>query len=136
MVKSPIPPKYPADSLLVSPGKSTRLQEMRQRAATANQPAPAPTQPTLQAKDESLSPELALARKLIDQRLSEILTTLPAGKQRSLFKIRFGMEPDKIKELPIKQIFTLLTINHPSFNNLSANMKRIGDLNYNGCQPN
>jgi hypothetical protein len=129
MAKSP---SRPADSLLVNPGQSSRLQEMRQRAATANQPAPAPTQPTLQAKDENLSPELALARQLIDQRLSEIVTALPVGKQRRLFKIRFGMEPEQIKALAIKQIFALLEIRHPQFNNLAANMKQIADLNYNG----
>ncbi|MDT4288179.1 hypothetical protein RO575_01285 [Methylomonas sp. MO1] len=129
-------PTRPADSLLVNPGKSSRLQEMRQRAATANQPIPVPTQPAFQAKDEGLSPELALARQLIDQRLSEILATLPVGKQRRLFKIRFGMEPEKIKELAIKQIFAALEINHPQLNNLSASMKRIADLNYNGRQPN
>jgi hypothetical protein len=130
------PPTRPADSLLVNPGKSSRLQEMRQRAATANQPAPAPTQPSFQAKDGDLSPELALARDLIDQRLNEILATLPVGKQRSLFKIRFGMDPEQIKALAIKQIFALLEINHPQFNNLSANMKQVADLNYNGRQPN
>ncbi|NOV28618.1 hypothetical protein [Methylomonas sp. ZR1] len=129
-------PSRPADSLLVNPGKSSRLQEMRQRATTANQPAPAPTQPKLKATDESISPELALARQLIDQRLTEILAALPIGKQRRLFKIRFGVEPEQIKDLAIKQIFAMLEINHPQFNNLSANMKRIADLNYNGRQPN
>lgn len=109
---------------------------MRERAA-ANQAAPPPPPASkVLVNDENLSPELALARQLIDQRLAELLASLPAGKQRSLFNIRFGMEPDKIKELPIKQIFALLEINHQPFNNLSANMKRIGDLNYNGRQPN
>lgn len=129
-------PSRPADSLLVNPGKSSRLQEMRQRAATANQPAPAPAQPSFQAKDENMSPEMALARQLIDHRLTEILAALPIGKQRRLFKIRFGVEPEKIKDLAIKQIFALLEINHPQLHNLSANMKRIADLNYNGRQPN
>ncbi|AMK78172.1 MULTISPECIES: hypothetical protein [Methylomonas] len=133
MAKSP---SRPADSLLVNPGKSSRLQEMRQRAATANQPAPAPAQPSFQEKDGDVSPELALARQLIDQHLTEILAALPAGKQRRLFKIRFGIEPEQIKELAIKQIIALLEINHPQFNNLSANMKRIADLNYNGRQSN
>lgn len=136
MNKSSQSPKSPADSLLVSPGKSTRLQAMRERAA-ANRPEPAPP-PISQAlvKDENFCPELTLARQLIDQRLTGLLASLPTGKQRSLFKIRFGMEPDQIKALPIQQIFALLEIQHPSFNNLSANMKRIGDLNYNGQQPN
>jgi hypothetical protein len=129
MTKSP---SRPADSLLVNPGQSARLQEMRQRAASANQPPPTPTQANLKAKDENLSPELALARDLIDQRLSKILAALPVGKQRRLFKIRYGMEPDQIRELAIKQIFAVLEINHPQFNNLSANMKRVADLNYNG----
>lgn len=128
----------PADTLLVNPGKSTRLQEMRQRAAAANQsaPTPAPADKVLQAKDTGLSPEMLLARQLIDERLTQILATLPAGKQRRLFKIRFGMEPDQIKALPIKQIFALLSISHPQFNNHCTNMKQVADLNYNGHQAN
>jgi hypothetical protein len=125
-------PTRPADSLLVNPGKSSRLQEMRQRTAMANPPAPKPTQANVKAKDENFSPELALARDLIDQRLTEILAALPVGKQRRLFKIRFGMEPEEIKALPIKQVFVLLEVKHPQFNNLSANMKQVADLNYNG----
>jgi hypothetical protein len=129
MAKSPT---RATDSLLVNPGQSSRLQAMRQRAATANQPAPAPTKADVKTKDENLSPELALARRLIDERLNEILSALPVGKQRRLFKIRFGMEPEEIKALPIKQVFALLEIKHPQFNNLSANMKQVADLNYNG----
>jgi len=139
MDKSSPRPGGPADSLLISPGKSSRLQEMRERAAAAQRPAPAPAPAPAGkalASDEGFSPELALARQLIDQALTNILAVLPAGKQGRLFKIRFGMEADQIKELPIEQSFKLLKIDHPQFNSRSTNMKRIGDLNYNGRQSN
>lgn len=136
MDKSSPRPSGPAGSLLVSPGKSSRLREMRERAAAANRPAPVPPSNKVLVSGNSFSPELALARQLIDQRLTEIMASLPAGKQQRLFKIRFGIEPNRLKDLPIKQIFKLLKIDHPQFNSQSTNMKRVGDLNYNGRQPN
>ncbi|MDD1621545.1 MAG: hypothetical protein LUQ11_08680 [Methylococcaceae bacterium] len=122
-----------AGAMLVSPGKSSRLQEMRNRALAANAPA-APAQPQKQSQesDKGLSPELALARRLIDQRLAEILASLPAGKQLSLFKIRFGVEFDQIKNLPIKRVAAMLQIRHPELNNPRGDMKQTIELTYNG----
>ena len=49
-------------------------------------------------------------RNQVNQRLSEILATLPAGKRRSLFKIRFGVELDKFEQIPVKQAAAILKI--------------------------
>ena len=121
------------DSLLVGAGKSKRLQEMRDKAKAANLAA-APAPPPIKTREsaQNISPELALARQLIDQKLTAILASLPAGKQQSLFKIRFGISLAQIKQLPIKRVISLLQISDPQLNNLSASMKRIIDLNYNG----
>jgi hypothetical protein len=126
-------PIVAADAMLVSPGKSSRLRDMRNSVLEAKAPAPL-VQPKKQTTrdDKDLSPELTLARRLIDQRLAEIMATLPAGKQLSLFKIRFGVELDQIKTLPIKRVVAILKISHPQLNDPRGNMKQTVELTYNG----
>jgi len=124
--------------MLVSPGKSSRLRELRERAMAMKQPAAVAEQPQsigVEA-DKTMSPELLLARRVIDQRLAEIEAALPVGKQRRMFKIRYGVELEQIRDLPIKRIVGLLEIVHPQLNNPLGSMKRIAELNYNGAEPN
>ncbi len=49
-------------------------------------------------------------RTAIRQRLEEILAGLPAGKQRSLFKIRYGLELDDLEHLPPEKVAAKLRI--------------------------
>lgn len=106
--------------------RSSRLQAMREASSKQqltsknSSDAPPPAAPA--------DAELALARQLLDQRLQEILATLPAGKQLRLFKIRFGYEPEQIKQLSFKQAFKVLQISHQ----MPTNSQRIAELNYNG----
>ncbi len=125
----------PSDNgVMVGFAQSSRLREMREKAQGVAVPSPTPrtTPPEASPNDAKLSPALRLARRLIDQRLAELLATLPAGKQNSLFRIRFGMELSQIKTLPIRQVFGKLKIADPQLPPQSPAMKRIGDLNYNG----
>lgn len=126
-------------SALVNPGKSSRLQAMRDKAMSAQSATviagQQPDKAVLHGKAAALSPEMLLARQIIDRQLDEILAMLPAGRQKRLFKIRFGVELEQIRDLPIKHIVGILKIKHPQLNNLSADMKRIADLNYNGDLP-
>ena len=57
---------------------------------------------------------------------------LPAGKQRRFFKIRYGVELEQIKVLPLKRVLKLLDIPQAIYRNHASAMKLIGDLNYNG----
>ena len=119
-------------SLLVDLAKSSRLQALRAQAKSLEQSkSPVPVAGG-SAHKSNLDPLLLLAQELIDQRLTEILAALPPGMQKRLFKIRFGVELDEIRQLPIKRLLPLLKIQHPQLNNPPANMKRIADLNYNG----
>lgn len=115
--------------------KSSRLQAMR-ASVTGAKPETAPVKPVQIPvnNDKKFSPELLLARQLIDQRLAELLANLPVGKQQGLFKIRFGMTPEQIKQLPLKQIFSKLAINPLQIKPLSTNHQSIWELNYNGQQ--
>ena len=122
-------PISPGDLSLVAPDKSRRLQAMRDKALTADAVERQPCSPLAAL---NLSPELLLAREAIDQRLTEILAMLPPGKQRRLFKIRYGVELEQISVLPIKHVCKLLNIAWPGKQNPATVMKLIGDLNYNG----
>ncbi|MGZ4957933.1 MAG: hypothetical protein ACXV7J_01660 [Methylomonas sp.] len=54
--------------------------------------------------------QTAQLRRQVYQRLQAILAGLPAGKQRSLFKIRYGVALDELEKLPVQQVAALLKI--------------------------
>lgn len=118
---------------LLGSGISSRLLEMRQKSLhlRADTVTSAPQRNNTNPST-SQAPELLLAQQLIDQRITEILSGLPAGKQRSLFKIRYGIDFDSLQQLPINRLIKLLKIQHPQFDRPTANMKRILELTYNG----
>jgi hypothetical protein len=121
----------PSASSLVSPAKSSRLQAMREQSMQIK------TVQTVEVSDKNplhsnVSPELLLARQVIDTRLTEVLHLLPEGKQKRLFKLRFGVELTEIRNLPIKRIVNLLAITHPQLHKLISSKNSIAELNYNG----
>ena len=117
-----------SDASLLVIGKSSRLQEMRNKNLNQTEPAKELHQPQIKPQ----SNELSIAQQIIDQQLNAILAGLPPGKQRSLFKIRYGMELEQIKQLPIRQIIRLLKIEDPQLTQARGEMKRILELTYNG----
>ena len=119
-------------STILGSGKSSRLLEMRNKSLNLHSDATSsPAKP--QASDKpNQNPDLLLAQQLIDQRMIEILASLPVAKQRSLFKIRFGFDPDNIHQQPIGQLIKTLKIQHPKFERPSAEMKNVLQLTYNG----
>ena len=120
-------------STLLASGKSSRLREMRNKNLNLSAPAITNDQkPALANLKDQIQPELLLAQQLIDQQLAEILAGLPAGKQRSLFKIRYGIDLDTLKQQPIHRIIQLLKIKHPQLLSPRGAMKNILELTYNG----
>lgn len=118
---------------ILSSGKSSRLLEMRNKSLNPqnNMTSAPPAKP--QAADKSnQNPDLQLAQQLIDQRIAEILASLPIAKQRNLFKIRFGFDPDSLQQQPLGQLIKQLNIHHPKFERPSADMKNVLQLSYNG----
>ncbi len=117
-------------STLLASGKSSRLLEMRNKSLN---PEPCKAVREVVTPDSNTQDSaLFIARQIIDRQLNAILSALPAGKQRSLFKIRYGIELEQLKQQPIKQIIRLLKIDHPQFAQPRGEMKRILDLTYNG----
>lgn len=87
---------------------SSRLQALRSKSAQTTESAKiqTPAKPTKPSED----PETARLRHLVEQKLSQILANLPAGKQHSLFKIRFGVELETLYSLPPQEAAKTLKI--------------------------
>jgi len=85
---------------------SSRLQSLRKQSLASETDNKQPsTKPNPQEDAESIR-----LRNQVNQRLAEILAKLPAGKQRSLFKIRFGVEIDELQQMPAKQAAAILKL--------------------------
>ncbi|MCF6204410.1 MAG: hypothetical protein L3J59_12220 [Methylococcaceae bacterium] len=100
---------------LVIDGKSTRLRDMRVKAMGESMSAETQVidgDARIKKLDKVVMADLLRARKVIDENLESILSNYPINKQAKLFKIRFGMSVDQLKELSIKDINLLLGIKH------------------------
>lgn len=87
---------------------SSRLQALRNQSAPGED---RDKQHKSAHQEQPQDAEQAWLQSLIDQKLAKILAEFPANKQRSLFKIRFGIALDELKNLPLKQVAAILKIN-------------------------
>jgi len=98
-------------NLLVAHGQSKKLADMRKKLQP-DFPVEAGALPGKQLS-VGLKPEVATelnkARKLIDDRINEIMRSLPEGKKNRLFSLRFG-SVDALKTMNIKAAFKTLGI--------------------------
>jgi len=111
-------------------GHSKKLADIRKKV----QPLAAAENVSLSEKETfaGLKPELAAelksARKIIDDRINEIINSFPEGKKNKLFSFRFG-SIDVIKSMSIKAAFKKLGIDENS-----VKMKLIAEMDYHGNQ--
>lgn len=98
-------------NLLVAHGQSKKLADMRKKLQP-DCPVEAGALPGKQLS-AGLKPEVATelnkARKLIDDRINEIMRNFPEGKKNRLFSLRFG-SVDALKTMNIKAAFKTLGI--------------------------
>jgi len=86
---------------------SSRLQQLAKRPEseqTDGSPGAMPPKPGLKP-----DPSERL-RQLAQQRVAQILAELPAGRQQSLFKIRYGMSVEELQRLPPEQMAKILKL--------------------------
>ncbi|MCK5829118.1 MAG: hypothetical protein KAH20_02330 [Methylococcales bacterium] len=118
-------------STLLSEGKSTRLMEMRKKAASVIAPAEdqlAVSMPMSDTLDTPTKEALLKARQMIDQQLIHILGKYPANKHAKFFKIRFNMDIDQLKKLSIKDIYSVINIKQ----NKQSSLDQVTGLDYFG----
>ena len=115
-------------SLLVAPGQSKKLAEIRKRLQpeTPVEVAPSPGKQLLTGLKPEVATELDKARTLIDDHINHIMRSFPEGKKNRLFGFRFG-SVDAVKAMPIKSAFKALGID----DNL-VKMKLIAALDWHG----
>lgn len=118
-------------SLLVAPGQSKKLAEIRKRLqpdvpVEAVQRNSAPGLPLLTGLKPEVATELNKARALIDGRINEIMRSFPEGRKNRLFGFRFG-SVDAIKAMNIKTAFKTLGITEHS-----VKIQLLAELDFHG----
>lgn len=96
--------------VLLDPGKSTRLREMRGRHRPVSQESDCQElseQGHVPGLQTETMIQLKLAREMIDGAINEITRGFPEGKKKKLFNLRYG-SVDDVKGMPIKAAFKLL----------------------------
>jgi len=104
---------------LLQQGKSKRLAAIRDKVSGQSKEAIKP--------QRKASPPTALeqAQQHIDQALRDWLARYPPAKKNRFFKIRFGMDIEQLKQLPIQEIYQRLAIAEHA-------PEKIAKLDYNG----
>lgn len=100
--------------LLVELGKSKRLAAMRLSKELKVDSKPIKSKVNLNQNEMAVRQ----ARELITQKIAEIKAAYPQGRQNKLFALRYGTE-DKLNQLSLRQLFTLLKITENLANNIA-----------------
>jgi hypothetical protein len=118
-------------SLLVAHGKSQKLtalsNKVQPRLRIEDSPLPDKVPAGLRPE---VAAELAQARKLINDRIDEILHSFPPARKNKFFSFRFG-SVEAIKTLTVKAAFKVLGIEDSR-----VKMRLIAELNYYGGRKN
>jgi len=103
-----------ASHLLVGSGKSSRLSAMRNKALQPKNRVELDGNKTRQPIIAGLNQQQTLALQktsiAIDERMTLMMSSYPAGKKKTFFKLKIGVNAEKIKVMAIKDIFILLNL--------------------------
>jgi len=112
---------------LLDPSQSKRLSEMAGRfgKGSRSNPDSCGKSSRSETKDETAI-QLAIARELIDRRITELTSRLPEGKKNTLFRLRYGTV-DGIKSMVISEAFRRLAIDGKG-----VKLRMLADMNYYG----
>ncbi len=111
MTKTPTPSNSAnANPTQLNLVNSSRLQSLVKKNAIAEPLASPPKDTSPFQSNRAEDVKTARLRKQINERLAQILTQLPQGKQHKLFKIRFGVSLEEIRNLPIERAAQILKL--------------------------
>ena len=109
-------------NVLVGVGKSKRLAALSNKAKGKKNIAGLAVNKSQHQFADGLKPETEMALqqsiKLIEEKITIILNNYPMGKKSTFFKLKHGVDIEKIKEMAMKDVFVLLgleTINIQQF---------------------
>lgn len=100
--------------LLVAVGKSSRLDAIRKKADLVADPVVVNKKHKPFAQVSGLNQQskeaLQQAVTMIEYKMNSILATYPAGKKKTFFKLRYGVNPEQVDTLPLQEVFKLLKL--------------------------
>jgi hypothetical protein len=103
-----------ASHLLVGSGKSSRLSAMRNKALLPKNRVELDDNKIRQSFVAGLNQQQTVALQktsiTIEERMALIMGDFPSGKKKTFFKLKFGVNAEKIEVMAIKDIFALLTL--------------------------
>lgn len=98
-------------NILVGTGKSSRLVALSNKVKAQNMMG-RENNKTQSLFVEGLKPETEMALqqsiKLIEEKVGFILNSYPMGKKSTFFKLKHGVNIEKIKQMAMKDVFALL----------------------------
>ena len=105
--------KIPVNSdVLVGAGKSSRLAALSNKAMGQKSMTGVGSNKSQHQFIPGLKPEtekaLQQSIKLIEEKITFILNSYPMGKKSTYFKLKHGIDINKIKEMAMKDVFVLL----------------------------
>lgn len=123
------------EHLLVGVANSSRLAKMREKAGLAiNKPSLEGKQNKPQFADglnQQTIDALQQAWALVEEKMADIFNAYPAGKKETFFKLKYGVNSEKIKTMSIKQVFVLLKLD----SSIVKNFRLIEKLDSKGKTP-
>lgn len=100
--------------LLVARGKSSRLDAIRKKAGLAGKPTDLEEKQSQlvigKGLNQATKEALQQASVLIEDKLNTLMAAYPTGKKNAFFKIKYGVEIEKVKEMSVQDIFKLLKL--------------------------
>ena len=98
--------------VLVGAGKSSRLAALSNKSMGQKNITGLGNNKSQHKFVAGLKPEIELALqqsiKLIEEKVSFILNSYPMGKKSTFFKLKHGVDLEKLKEMAMKDVFALL----------------------------
>jgi hypothetical protein len=99
-------------NVLVGAGKSSRLAALSNKAMGKKNISGLGNNNSQHQFVAGLKPETEMALqqsiKLIEEKITFILNSYPTGKKSTLFKLKHGVDIEKIKGMTMKDVFVLL----------------------------
>jgi len=99
-------------NVLVGAGKSSRLAALNNKAMGQKNITGLARNKSRQQFVAGLKPEIEIALqqsiKLIEEKVTVILNSYPISKKNTFFKLKYGVDLNKIKEMAMKDVFILL----------------------------
>ncbi len=121
-----------SEQILVATGKSSRLDALRKKSGQPVNPLGATKKqnqhPFVDDLDQQTKEALHQAKRVFEETMNSIMDAYPAGKKNAFFKIKYGADAGKVKDMLVKDIFKLFELDAKKI----KNFQMVDNLRLNG----